>query len=269
MFFKLKISKKVGISIAVALLLNSFSSTAETSIEKGYKIAKRSDSTDAGYGSSTVELTMTLLTAAGQSNTRELRIDSLEKVGQGNGDKSLILFDTPVDVSGTALLSHAKILDSDDQWLYLPALRRVKRISSSNKSGPFVGSEFAFEDLTASELGKYEYSYVETKEVDGMEMDVLDCKPLYERSGYSKLTCYFDTKTFQSRKIEFYDRGGRLLKTLTLTDFKLYEEKYWRPHTQTMVNHLTNKQTVIKAKEYRFNVNINKRDMEPSALERL
>ena len=56
---------------------------------------------------------------------------------------------TPRDIEGTALLSHAKILDADDQWLYLPALKRVKRISSSNKSGPFVGSEFAFEDFTA------------------------------------------------------------------------------------------------------------------------
>ncbi|MEO1175204.1 MAG: outer membrane lipoprotein-sorting protein, partial [Myxococcota bacterium] len=142
---------------------------------RGYEIAARSDATDRGFGSSTVELTMTLSDASGRSTTREMRIDTLEKAGEGNGDKSLTVFFSPRDVEGTALLSHARVVASDDQWLYLPALRRTKRISSSNKSGPFVGSEFAFEDLTANELGKYDYTYLETRMVDGMEMDVLEC----------------------------------------------------------------------------------------------
>ena len=170
---------------------------AQSPQELGYEIAKRSDMSDAGFGSSTVDLTMTLSDPSGRTTTREMRIDTLEKQQEGNGDKSLTVFFSPPDVEGTALLSHAKILESDNQWLYLPALRRVKRISSSNKSGPFVGSEFAFEDLTANELGKYEYTHLDTRVVDGMEMDVIECLPRYERSGYSKLLCYFDTDVFQ------------------------------------------------------------------------
>ena len=84
-----------------------------------------------------------------------LSLRTLEVPDESVGDKSLIIFDSPRDIKGTALLSYAKILDPDDQWLYLPALKRVKRISSVNKSGPFVGSEFAFEDFTALELNKY------------------------------------------------------------------------------------------------------------------
>jgi hypothetical protein len=58
---------------------------------------------------------------------------------KGDGDKSLSIFDSPRDVKGTALLTFTHALESDEQWLYLPALKRVKRISFSNKSGPFLG----------------------------------------------------------------------------------------------------------------------------------
>ena len=253
--------------IAVAIVALPDPSNAQGG--RGFDIAARSDASDAGFGASSVDLTMTLMDAAGRTTSREKRIDTLEKAGEGNGDKSLTVFFSPPDVEGTALLSHARIVESDDQWLYLPALRRTKRISSSNKSGPFVGSEFAFEDLTASELGKYDYTYLETRMVDGMEMDVIECVPLYERSGYSKLNCYFDTDIYQSRKVEFFDRGGQLLKTLTLEDYREYPGGFWRPHKQTMTNHLTGKVTVIEARAYDIGVTLRRRDFEPAALDRL
>ncbi len=74
-----------------------------------------------------------------------------------DGDKSLFVFDEPRDVQGTAFLIHAHREDADDQWLYLPALKRVKRISSANRSGSFMGSEFAYEDMTAQEVEKFTY----------------------------------------------------------------------------------------------------------------
>ncbi|MEM6547463.1 MAG: outer membrane lipoprotein-sorting protein [Pseudomonadota bacterium] len=239
--------------------------------ERGFAIHERSDKTDAGFGTSSVRLTMTLGDPSGRKTTREMQIDTREKEGEGNGDKQLIRFFSPPDVEGTALLSHAKILEQDDQWLYLPGLRRTKRISSANKSGPFVGSEFAFEDLTASELGKYEYSYLKTiqDEQTGLELDVVECNPRYERSGYSKLHCYTDTEIFQSRRIEFFDRGGRLLKTLELGDYRQSPEGYWRSHEQTMHNHLTGKTTVLRFQDFDFGVSLNQRDFEPSILDRL
>ncbi|MEL7466706.1 MAG: outer membrane lipoprotein-sorting protein [Pseudomonadota bacterium] len=264
----LRTMPRIAVAAAVAMT-TALAAPAFADGDKGWEIAARSDATDAGFGSSSVDLTMTLMDASGRSTTREMRIDTLEKEGEGNGDKSLTVFFSPPDVEGTALLSHARIVESDDQWLYLPALRRTKRISSANKSGPFVGSEFAFEDLTANELGKYDYMYIETREIDGMEMDIVGCIPRYERSGYSKLLCYFDTDIHQSRKVEFFDRGGQHLKTLTLEDYRQYENGVWRPHKQTMVNHLTGKTTVIEAGEYEFGVALSGRDFEPSALDRL
>ena len=256
------------ITLASAIALAATVAWPQSAQERGFAIAQKSDLTDQGFGQSSVKVTMTLTNRSGARTTREMQIDTLEKSGRGNGDKSLIQFFSPGDVDGTALLSHAKITAADNQWLFLPSLSRVKRISSANKSGPFVGSEFSFEDLTISELGKFQYSYLETKNVDGMEMDILECIPAYNRSGYSRVLCHFDTQTNQARKFIFFDRGGQKLKTLSLTNFKRYGS-VWRPQKQTMVNHLTGKTTTLDFGTYIFNAGLRAGDFDSSALERL
>ena len=148
------------IFLAALTLFSTAFAIAETPEEKGFAIAARSDRTDTGFGDSTVKLNMVLRNAAGQETTRDLRINTLEKVSEEVGDKSLVVFDSPRDIDGTALLSHAQILEPDNQWLYLPALRRVRRIAARNKSGSFMGSEFAYEDIATQELEKHTYKYI-------------------------------------------------------------------------------------------------------------
>ena len=176
-------ARKVLVSAAVLTAVALGSAQAETPEEKGYAIAARSDRSDRGFGDSKVELNMILRNAAGSESTRQLELRTLENPDEDVGDKSLIIFNSPADIDGTALLSHAKILDPDDQWLYLPALKRVKRISSVNKSGPFVGSEFAFEDFTSMELNKYDYRYLDSEACGDLTCDVTEGIPLYEHSG--------------------------------------------------------------------------------------
>ena len=125
---------------------------------KGLEIATEVIKRDQGWGDTSSKMTMILKDKYGQSTQRSLRNKSLE--GSTEGDKSLVIFDTPGDVRGTAFLSHTKKTGSDDQWLYLPALKRVKRIASSNKAGPFMGSEFSFEDIASQEIEKYAYKYL-------------------------------------------------------------------------------------------------------------
>ena len=237
--------------------------------DKGFDIAARSDRTDLGFGDSEVELKMILRNAAGQSATRSLRIRTLEKPDESVGDKSLVLFDTPRDIEGTALLSHAKILDPDDQWLYLPALKRVKRISSSNKSGPFVGSEFAFEDFTAIELNKFDYRYIGAETSGGIQCDVLERLPRYKNSGYTRQIAWVDQTDYQIRKVEFYDRRGDLLKVLELKDYRAYENGVWRAHLLVMTNIRTNKQTDLVYGDYEFGVGLSENDFVKGRLSRL
>ena len=236
--------------------------------QKGYDIAARSDRADAGYGDSRVDARMILRNKAGQETMREFSFATLEKESEAVGDKSLIVFQSPRDVEGTALLSHAKILDPDDQWLYLPALKRVKRISSTNKSGAFVGSEFAFEDFTITELNKFTYEYAGEEEVDGAMTDVVDRFPRYEKSGYSKQRAWIDQQDFYTRKLEFYDRKGDLLKTLTLSDYRNYDG-VWRAQELKMVNRQTGKETELTYSEYRFKTGLGPNDFEQGVLTRL
>lgn len=271
----LLLSVSTGLTLAPAMAASQDPVVADISArgdteaaQKGYDVAAISDRTDNGFASSEVTATMVLRNAAGQETTRELFFRTLEKENESVGDKSLVVFRTPRDVEGTALLSHAKILDPDDQWLFLPALKRVKRISSANKSGPFVGSEFAFEDFTSTELNKYSYTYLQEEEVDGVMMDVIERQPRYEKSGYTKQISWTDQDENQLRKVEFYDRKGALLKTLTLTDYRQYDG-IWRPHTMSMTNHQTKKQTELLYGEYTFKTGLDDGDFVKGVLSRV
>ena len=258
-----------GACLFFASALIATSSFAATAEEKGFEIAARSDRSDRGFGDSEVPLTMVLRNSAGQETSRTLTISTLEIPDESVGDKSLVLFKTPRDIEGTALLSHAKILESDDQWLYLPALKRVKRISSTNKSGPFVGSEFAFEDFTAIELNKFTYKYLRDEACGDLQCSVVERYPRYKNSGYTKQVAWIDTTDFQVRTIEFYDRRGDLLKVLELQDYRKYEDKYWRAQKLVMQNKKTNKSTELIYDEYKFGVGLKDSDFVKGKLKRL
>jgi hypothetical protein len=167
------------------------------------------------------------------------------------------------------LLSHAQIIDPDAQWLFLPSLKRVKRISSANKSGPFVGSEFAFEDITGQELNKFAYRYVEQQPCGTLTCDVLERTPRYGDSGYTRQIAWIDTAHFQLRKVEFFDRKNASLKTLEYADYRVYDGGIWRPHRLTMVNHQTGKSTALIYEDYAFSLDLTHRDFDKSRLKRL
>ena len=192
----LNISKKttskflMGALASITLMTNAV--MAQTPQEIGLQIAIDTDKADQGWGDSTVNLKMIMSNAQGQQSIREMRLRNLEVIGEGLGDKSLSIFDKPRDVKGTAFLSHTKVLESDDQWLLLPALGRVKRISSANKSGPFMGSEFAYEDILSPEIAKYTYTYLRDEACDEYECFVIERIPVYENSGYTKQIVWID-----------------------------------------------------------------------------
>ena len=235
---------------------------------KGHEISARSDRTDRGFIDSEVDVTMILRNKAGQESSRSMSFVTLEVADESVGDKSLVVFNTPKDVEGTALLSHAKILDPDNQWLYLPALKRVKRISSKNKSGPFVGSEFAFEDFTSTELNKYSYIWLREEPCGGMTCDVIERKPKYEYSGYTKQIAWIDQTDFQLRKVDFYDRRDSLFKTLSLEDYKNYNG-IWRSQKLNMVNHKNGKSTDLVYSDYKFKVGLKDNDFVKGKLTQL
>ncbi len=249
------------------LFLSVFVSTvvfAQSPEEKGLQVAKAAEAADLGFGSSIVELNMTLKNKNGQTSERSLVTRTLEL--DEDGDKSLITFESPKDVKGTATLTFTHKLTSDDQWLYLPSIKRVKRISSNNKSGPFVGSEFAYEDLSSQEVEKYTYKFLQEKG----DLLVVEQFPVDPKSGYTRrLATYNKGKGYRIEKVEFYDRKNALLKTLTYSEYKLYKGKFWRAHSLNMVNHQSNKETLLKFGEYNFGADLSDDDFSQVALQRV
>lgn len=233
---------------------------------KGLSIAKEAKLRDFGWGDSTAKMEMLLRNKQGKTSLRKIRIKSKEM--DNDGDKSLTVFDQPRDVKGTAFLSFSHAVTPDEQWLFLPALKRVKRISSSTKSGPFMGSEFAFEDLASFEVEKYSYQFIKEETVNGMDSHLVKYTPNYKNSGYKYQLVWLDKQELRAHKIEFYDRKGSLLKTLTSSDYQRYLDTYWRPNLMSMVNHQTGKSTDLKWRDYAFQVGLSEKDFSKSGLKR-
>ncbi len=259
--------KVLSLSLLAALTLSSVTAMAETPEQKGLRIAKEGDARDTGFGDFTANMIMILKNRAGKTSRRIIRSKTLE--GKGDGDKSLSLFDEPADVKGTAMLTFSHGLKADDQWLYLPALKRVKRINSRNKSGPFMGSEFAFEDLGSQDIEKYKYKYLREEACgNGWKCHVIERTPAYKYSGYTKQVTWVDTQEYRPVKVMFYDRKKMLLKTLQATGFKKYLGKYWRPASMSMVNHQTGKSTTLQWSNYKFKTGLSSRDFNKKSLAR-
>ena len=236
--------------------------------EKGLAIAQEADRRDFGFGDNSADLEMVLTNRNGAVSRRELRMHTLEVADPELGDKSKVIFDLPRDIANTSLLTYSRILEPDDQWLYLPRLKRVKRISSVNKSGPFMGSEFAYEDLSSAEVAKFSYEYLRDEPCGELVCYVVERTPLYEHSGYTSQVTWIDQTEYRTWTIKYYDRKGALLKTLTASDFRLYLDQYWRPHDLFMDNHQTGKTTRLLWRKIDFRTGLSERDFTRASLQR-
>ncbi len=268
----MKFSTLITGTLAAGLLLSTNSMALNldglSPEEAGLAIVTDADQRDDGFGSTSASMKMTLINRKGKKSVRNMRSKVLEQPGKG--DKSLSIFDEPADVKGTAMLTHSHGLEPDDQWLYLPALKRVKRISSKNKSGPFMGSEFAFEDLGSQEVEKYKYKLLGEEAVNGLDSYKIERIPQYKHSGYTRQVVWLDKEHLRSQKVDYYDRKGSLLKTLIFSDYKLYDDKFWRANKLFMQNHQTKKATELIFDGYVFkDPKIKDSDFVSNALKRI
>ena len=233
------------------------------------EIAKNVKHSSSGYESARSVMEMILIDQAGNESKRVMYSISLENTedSKEDGDKSLMEFKTPLDVKGTKFLSHEKIGKNNNQWLYLPALKRVKRITSKNKSGSFMGSEFSYEDLSSREPSKYTYSQ-EFQEVDLNTTNTYQYEryPKDKYSGYSKQIIWVDASRFVVLKIDYYDKKKELLKTSIFSGYKKIKDTY-RMSKMSMVNHQSKKATTLKYLEDEIHQNLSEKDFSKRALQ--
>lgn len=255
------------VALCAMLMPSDHGALAQSATEKGLQIAQAARNSDRGFDNFSADLTMILRNKQGQESRRALRIKVLEVAGDGN--KILFVFDNPRDVKGTAFLIHGHITESDDQWLYLPALKRVKRISSSNRSGSFMGSEFAYEDLTSPEVEKYRYKWIRDEACGNLTCSVTESIPVEKGSGYSRQLVWHDTAEHRVWRVEYFDRKNTHLKTLTYKGYNQYLGEFWRADELNMVNHVTGKSTDLRWSNFKFRSNVNERDFTQTGLRRV
>jgi outer membrane lipoprotein-sorting protein len=257
----------LGLAITTILTLSAaFPTSAATPEQQGLTISKEAKTRDLGWQDSMANMLMKLRNKQGQESVREIKIKSLEVAN--DGDKGLTIFNKPRDVKGTAFLSFSHAIGADEQWLYLPALKRVKRISSRNKSGPFMGSEFSFEDLSSFEIPKYTYKYLGDENINGLDSFMVEQYPTDKNSGYTRRIVWIDKSEYRIQKIEFYDRKNSLLKTLSYSNYKQFLDKYWRPMAMDMINHQNGKSTELIWDNYQFRVGLSAKDFNKNSLKR-
>ena len=231
-------------TIVLAVVATSFTPAwaLADAAKAGLEVAKKNDLANQGFVSESSVMEMKLINAHGDVTTRRMKSEVLE--GAGEGDKSIVVFQWPADVKGTKMLTHSKKSTDNQQWLFLPAIKRVKRISSRNKSGSFMGSEFSYEDLGSQEIEKFTYELLGEMTFEGRDVWHMKRVPTDKRSGYSKQIVWIDKGYNAPVKLEYYDRKGELLKTATFSGFKQYG-KFWRVGKIDVTNAQTRKQSVI------------------------
>ena len=229
---------------------------ALTPAQQGRNIFEEADRRNSGYVDLEVELQMILRSPRGVANERLLRIKQLEI--PDDGDKVLLVFDSPADVRGTALLSHAHKEADDDQWVFLPALKRVKKIASKNRGSPFMGSEFSYENLSTPELEKYHYRFLDQQMLNGVSCFLVERLPKQTSSAYSKEHFWIDQDEYRIQQVEYFDSVNRLEKRLVVSQYKRFGN-YWKAGRMLMTNLSSKRSTELLWRNYRFSVGLDER----------
>jgi predicted RND superfamily exporter protein len=197
-----------------------------------------------------IEATMVLVNDRGQR--RERRMSSVNKL-QPNGidSKLLVTFSTPADIRGTGFLQVEHSEGDDDLWIYLPALKKSRRLVANNKGDSFVGSDFSYGDISLPKVDRYRHTFVRSEKVDGSDTHVIESVPATEAerrsSGYSRKLTWVRADNFLEVKVEYYDLAARLLKTQVIGRHEQVEPRKgrWFARVREMVNHQTGHRTTF------------------------
>jgi hypothetical protein len=230
-------------ALCLALGLSAAPSAFADDVAEGRAIAARADAKNRNFVDETVDMTLVLINANGDSTVRRMKSITLERPAAE--DKSLIQFLEPPDVRGTGLLTFQNPKGDDRQWLYLPELRRVKTIASKNKSGAFMGSEFAYEDITGNTLEKFTYKKLGEEKLEGEDCWLVEKYPAYANSGYTKVKMWVAKSDDLVRRQEFTDRKSTLLKVQTFKGWKPYGKSF-RADEIALENLQTRKKSILR-----------------------
>ena len=237
--------------------------------QSAYEVAKAEHDVPSGKTSSCT-ITVTLTDKNGKTRTREIASYTMK---EGTTDKTVMVFKTPKDVAGVSYLSFDYPDKADgtatdsDSWLYLPAMKKVRRISGSSKDDDFQGTDFSYDDLGNRSLGKDDFALLGEENVNGTACWILEAKAKDPKAKVSRRVLWISKENNMTLKGEYYDKQNRLFKTLTC-DVVEQVNGYWTATKMTMTNVQTNHHTVYELKDLQYDIPVDKNYFTVSALER-
>ena len=245
------------LTLAVFLVGSFDASAADPSAsdvaQKSYASSRVADSTS--------DATFTLVNSKGEKRIRETTGGT--KLIKGTTDNMRITtFMSPSDVKGTKTLLIEHTGKDDDIWIYLPALKKVRRLVSNNKKDPFVGTDFSYGDVIGHRPSDWIHKIIKSESVDGRDCFVLESRPktpeVADNSGYSKRVFWIDKENFVPLKGEVFDSGNQLLKKFTSKGIEKVDAKNdkWQPMYLEAENVQTDHRTILKFKNFKANVGI-------------
>ena len=203
------------------------------------------------------EMELTLIKKNGA--TRERKVTSWA-MDEGKDTKKMMFFTYPGDVKGTGFLTWYYDLPGkeDAKWLYLPAMKKTRRISgSSSKTDYFMGTDFTYDDMGSRNVDEDSHTLLREEDKDGHKCWVVESVPVDKHEIYSRKVSWIRQDCLTAAYVEYYDKLNKLHRVLTISDVRKVQD-YWTIHKMEMKNVQTGHSTVIVVKNPKYDINIDK-----------
>jgi len=224
--------------LSLALLVGTLSSSSYLSAvptkNLGEEIAFRSYNQMSGF--SDMKAKVSMLTERDHKTTEDMSfLFFAREVGRDQLQR-LTIMEKPSDLKGMKFLNYSFDDEEDQQWMYIPKLKRVKRMPNQGRSANFMGSEFSYEDISTPRPTKFSYEFQGEGKVDGRDSYAVVRRPNFEGSNYSYNVVWFDQENYLTQKIDFYDKKGELVKELTFNRYRKDDNHPWQALEMVMRN---------------------------------
>jgi len=241
-------------SVAATPLVAPLAFAAEPSpaeiVQKSLSVNKMLDSTS--------DATFTLINKSGQERVRKtFGVSKLEANGEDN--MRMTRFMAPADVKGTVSLLIEHSAGEDDIWIYLPALKKVRRLVSSNKKDSFVGTDFSYGDVIGHKVAEWNYKLLREEQADGADCYVIEASAksdeVRDNSGYAKRVIWIRKDNLFAIKGDMWDEAGQPVKKFHMTELKEVDAAHhkWQAMKLEAENLQTGHKTVIAFENFKVN----------------
>ncbi len=256
----------LGLLVSLTTLLPSIQTYAQSAEEKGKQLALDSLNKSNSFRDISSTIEMVTIETSGKKTVREMNVKVLN-IDNRNTIMSLLVFSKPKREKGVALLSHAFKTKQDKQWLYLPNIRRTKKLAPKGRKGSFMGSELSYSDLIPQSVEDFNYRYLKDDMVNQRNCSVVERSPKNKGSLYSKQITWLDKENLIALKTEFYTQQSKPIKTLLATGIITDNQGNSRPGLLVMKNHKTGRSTQLKNLDYQINTGLQEDEFSEAALE--